>query len=250
MDAAPGLRLIVQFGAGLEVVDLAAARARGIAVRNVPGENAQAVAELALFLMLALARRLPAHRRSFEARVVGDPAGTELSGKTLGIVGLGASGRALARIARGFGMEVIATRRQPAPEAGLAWVGGPDELPQLLERADFVSLHVPTSAETRGMIGREQLGRMKVTAFLVNVGRGELVVRDALMEALRESRIAGAGLDVYWEEPPDPSDPLFSLDNVVATPHLGGVTHEALARIADRVAAILKEHLLKEPARR
>jgi D-3-phosphoglycerate dehydrogenase len=126
-------------------------------------------------------------------------------------------------------------------------VGGPSELPVLLEKSDFVSLHVPSSAETRHMIGREQLQRMKPTAFLVNLGRGELVERDALLEALRERRIAGAGIDVYWQEPPDPADPLFSLDNVVATPHLGGVTHEALARIADRVAAILKEYLLGEP---
>lgn len=249
MDAAPGLKLIVQFGAGLEGVDLEAARARGIAVRNVPGENAQAVAELGLFLMLALARQLPSHRRSFEARVVGDPPGVELSGKTLGIVGLGASGRALARLAWGFGMKVMAIRRQPPPGPELEWVGGANELPALLERADFVSLHVPSSPETRGMIGREQLARMKPTAFLINLGRGDLVVREALLDALRERRIAGAGLDVYWEEPPDPSDPLFSLDNVVATPHLGGVTHEALARIADRVAAILREHLLGEAPR-
>ena len=138
MDAAPGLKLIVQFGAGLEGVDLEAARARGIAVRNVPGENAQAVAELALFLMLALARRLPEHRRSFEARVVGDPAGTELSGRTLGIVGLGASGRALARLARGIGMRVVAIARRPGPDPELAWVGGPPDLPVLLTAPYFV----------------------------------------------------------------------------------------------------------------
>jgi len=125
MAAAPLLKLIVQFGAGLEGVDRAAAEARGIAVRNVAGANAQAVAELAVFLMLALARGLPQHRRSFAARLVGDPAGSELRGKTLGVVGLGASGRALAGIARGFGMDVIAVRRTPAPDPHASWVGGP-----------------------------------------------------------------------------------------------------------------------------
>jgi phosphoglycerate dehydrogenase-like enzyme len=247
MDAAPRLKLIVQFGAGLEGIDRAAAETRGIPVRNVTGANAQAVAELAALLMLALARRLPRHRRSFEAGVVGDPSGSELRGKTLGIVGFGASGRALARIARGFGMDVIAIRRRPEADADAEWVGGPNELDTLLERADYVSLHVPASAETRGLIDGKRLARMKPSAFLVNVGRGELVDRDALLSALREKRIAGAGLDVYWEEPPDPDDPMFALDTVVATPHVGGLTEEALAQVADRVAAILREFLLGEP---
>jgi phosphoglycerate dehydrogenase-like enzyme len=244
--AAPHLKLIVQFGAGLEGVDRAAAEARGIPVKNAPGANAQAVAELALFLMLALARRLPEHRRSFAARVVGDPPGTEIQGKVLGIVGLGATGRALARMARGLGIRVIALRRQPGadldPDA--EWVGGSADLDRLLAEADYVSLHLPTTPETRGLIDGARLEKMKPTACLINVGRGDLVDRQALLQALRDRRIRGAGLDVYWEEPPDPSDPLFSLDNVVATPHLGGVTEEAMARIADRVAAILKETLL------
>ena len=244
MAAAPLLKLIVQFGAGLEGVDRAAAEARGIAVRNVAGANAQAVAELAVFLMLALARGLPQHRRSFAARLVGDPAGSELRGKTLGVVGLGASGRALAGIARGFGMEVIAVRRTPAPYPDTSWVGGPGDLNELLGRADYVSLHVPASAETRGLIDAARLARMKPSAYLVNVGRGGLIDRQALLDALRERRIAGAGLDVYWEEPPEPSDPLFMLDNVVATPHVGGVTQEALGRIADQVATMLREALL------
>ncbi|HKC12346.1 MAG TPA: 2-hydroxyacid dehydrogenase [Vicinamibacteria bacterium] len=244
IDAAPLLKLIVQFGAGLEGVDRPAAEARGIPVRNVPGANAQAVAEMAAFLMLALARGLPQHRRSFAARVVGDPAGSELRGKTLGVVGLGASGRALAGIACGFGMDVIAVGRTPAPDPHTSWVGGPGDLDALLARADFVSLHVPASAETRGLIDATRLARMKRSAYLVNVSRGEVVDRPALLDALRQRRIAGAGLDVYWEEPPEPGDPLFALDNVVATPHLGGVTQEALVRIADRVAAMLREFLL------
>jgi phosphoglycerate dehydrogenase-like enzyme len=249
MDAAPFLKLIVQFGAGLEGVDRSAAEARGIPVRNVPGANAQAVAELAAFLMLALARGLPQHRRSFAASLVGDPAGTELRGKTLGVVGLGASGQALAGIARGFGMDVIAVRRTPAPHPDASWVGGPGDLNELLARADYVSLHVPASAETRGLIDAARLARMKPSAYLVNVSRGALVDREALLDALRQRRIAGAGLDVYWEEPPQPGDPLFTLDNVVATPHVGGVTEEALARIADRVVAMLREFLLGSRAR-
>jgi phosphoglycerate dehydrogenase-like enzyme len=242
--AAPRLRLIVQYGAGLDGVDKQAAAARGIPVRNVPGVNAQAVAELTLFLMLALARRVPQHPASFRDRVVGAPSGTELFGKTLGIVGLGASGRALARIARAVGMEVIAVRRNPAPDPDASWVGGPGEIDALLARSDFVSLHVPTSAETRGLMNAARLDRMKPTAFLVNVGRGDLVDRDALVDALRRKRIAGAGLDVYWSEPPDPADPLFALDTVVATPHIGGATDEAYEAIGARVLAILTETLL------
>ena len=248
--AAKHLKAIVQFGAGLDNVDREAAAARGIEVRNVPGANAQAVAELALFLMLALARRLPLHPRSFSSRVVGDPPGSELAGKTLGVVGLGASGRNLARMARGIGMDVIALRRTAggSSDPDASWIGGPRDLPSLLARADYVSLHLPTSDETRGMMNAAAFGAMKPSAFLVNVGRGDLVDRAALIDALTRKVIAGAGLDVYWEEPPDPADPLFAMDNVVATPHVGGVTHEALDRIATRVAAILTE-LLGEPPR-
>ena len=164
------------------------------------------MAELALFLMLGLARRLPLHRRSFQARTVGDPPGTELMGKTLGVVGLGATGRALARIARGVGMDVIAVRRHPAPDEVASWVGGSEDLDTLLARSDYVSLHVPASSETAGLIGAPRLAQMKPSAFLVNVGRGELVDRAALLVALRSRRIAGAGLDVYWSGPPDPTD--------------------------------------------
>jgi phosphoglycerate dehydrogenase-like enzyme len=243
--AAPRLKLIVQFGAGLEGVDRAAAAERGIPVRNVPGANATAVAELTLLLMLGLARKLPLHRRSFQARVVGDPPGSELRGKTLGLVGLGATARALAKVARALGMDVVAVRRSPAgDDPDVSWVGGLDQLERLLSQADFVSLHVPATPETQGLIDARRLAQMKGSAFLVNVGRGALVDRQALLDALRAGRIAGAGLDVYWEEPPDPADPLLAMDNVVATPHLGGITVEAIDRVADQVAALLKEHLL------
>jgi phosphoglycerate dehydrogenase-like enzyme len=162
-------------------------------------------------------------------------------------VGLGATGRALARVARGFGMEVIAVKRTPAPEPDVSWIGGASELDTLLARADYVSLHVPASSETRGLLDAARLGRMKPSAFLINVGRGELVDKGALLDALQGGRIAGAGLDVYWDEPPDPDDVLFRLDNVVATPHIGGTTYEAMDRIADRVAALLRE-LVRTPS--
>jgi phosphoglycerate dehydrogenase-like enzyme len=246
--AAPRVRAIVQFGAGLDGVDRTAAEARGIAVRNVPGANAQSVAELGAFLMLALARRLPVHARTRASRLVGDPPGHELMGKTLGIVGLGATGRALARLGRGFGMDVIATRRSPAPEPDMSWVGGPADLDTLLARADYASLHVPASSETRGLIDAARLARMKPSACLLNLGRGELVDKGALVDALKAHRIGGAGLDVYWNEPPDPDDELFRLDNVVATPHIGGTTFEAMARIADRVVALLNELIPDPPA--
>jgi phosphoglycerate dehydrogenase-like enzyme len=178
--------------------------------------------------------------------------GSELSGKTLGIVGLGATGRALARMARGIGMRVIAVRRNigEGKDPDADWVGGTDQLDRLLAEADYVSLHLPTTPETRGIMNADRLATMKPTGCLVNVGRGDLVDKDALVQALRDRRIRGAGLDVYWQEPPDPDDPLLAMDNVVATPHVGGVSEEALARLADRVAAILKEFLLKEPPRR
>jgi phosphoglycerate dehydrogenase-like enzyme len=247
MDAAaPSLRLIAQFGSGIEGVDQEAAAARGIPVRYAPGSNAQAVAELALFLMLALARGLPRHRRSFDRGTMGEPAGVELAGKTLGVVGLGHSGGRLATMARAIGMEVIAVRRHPAPHPAVSWVGGPADLDELLPRSDFVSLHLPLSADTRGIIGAARLASLKRTAFLVNVGRGPLVDREALVGALGENRLAGAGLDVFWEEPPDPADPLLVLDNVVATPHIGGVSEDFLQAAADRMAGWVLEAVRSE----
>ncbi len=217
MDAARDLRLIQQPAAGYDVVDIAAAKARGIPVCNAPGKNAQAVAEAALLLMLALARRLPGALRSFEARRIGDPVGFELAGRTLGVVGMGRSGSRLAAVAEGLGMHVLSVRS----ESGSAALGA------LLERADVVSLHLPLTDATRGLIGREALRRMKPGAFLVNCARGPIVDRQALIEALDGGRLGGVGLDVHWEEPPDPSDPLYGRPDVVALPHIAGSTEEA-----------------------
>lgn len=242
MDAAPRLKLIVQFGVGLEGVDMEAARRRGIYVTNTPGVNATAVAEHALFLMLALARRLPVARAAFKEGKIGSPVGGELFGKTLGIIGFGNSGRELARMARGLGMRVLAVRRNPREEDKelVDFVGTMADLDRLLAEADFVSLHTPLTPETEGLIDSAALARMKPTAFLVNVARGGLVVRDDLVAALRAGVIAGAGLDVFWTEPPDLNDELFTLENVVVTPHIAGVTGEAYDRAARQVAAHIR----------
>jgi len=248
------LRLVQQFGAGLDGVDVPAATRRGVYVANVPTAgtaNADSVAELALLFMLALARRWPRTQQSLRARRIGAPMGTTLMGKTVAIVGFGGIGRALGRRLRGLGMRVVAVSRR-----GLR--GGDDgvdahlpaeRLHEALAAADFVVVATPLDGETRGLIGRDAIAVMKPGAFLVNVARGGVVDRDALLEALRSERLGGAGLDVFWTEPPDPDDPLFSLDNVVATPHVGGATDVSLADIARAVAANVARLDRGEPLR-
>jgi len=240
MLAAPKLKLIQQFGVGLEGVDLEAARELGVYVANVPGANAISVAEHAIFFMLALARKFNEATKRFQEGKIGEPAGHEIYGKTLGIIGLGKSGTELAKRAKALGMRVLAIKKKPNPEVarklGLDFLGGPGDLDFVLKNSDFVSIHVPLTDETRNLIGERELRLMKKTAYLINVARGPVVNREALYKALKEKWIAGAALDVFWEEPPNPDDPLFKLDNIIVTPHVAGVTHEAYDRIAKEVA--------------
>jgi phosphoglycerate dehydrogenase-like enzyme len=238
--ASPRLRLVQQFGAGLDGVDVGAASRRGVYVANVPtGEtaNADSVAELAILLMLALARHLQETRESLRNRRLATPVGTTLLGATVVIVGFGGIGRALAPRLRPFGARVVVvSRRGPRGDDTDVDRHLPGtSLHSALAEADFVVVATPLSDETRGLIGREALASTKPGAFLVNVARGPIVDREALLDALRSGRLAGAGLDVFWEEPPDPADPLFSL-NVVATPHVGGATERSLRTIAHAVA--------------
>jgi len=237
----PRLRLVQQFGAGLDGVDVEAASRLGVYVANVPGAetaNADSVAELAVLFMIALARRWPRTQENLRARRLGAPIGTTLMGKTVVIVGFGGIGRALARRLRGFDMRIIAVSKrgsrgdEPTVDAHVPT----ERLHDVLGEADFVVVATPLNDETRGLINREALARTKRGALLVNVARGGVVDREALLEALRGGKIGGAGLDVFWTEPPDPDDPLFSLD-VVATPHVGGATDVSLAGIAREVAA-------------
>jgi len=240
MLAAPKLKLIQQCGVGLEGVDIEAARELGIYVANVPGANAISVAEHVIFLMLALARKFNEASKSFREGKIGEPAGHEIYGKTLGIIGLGRSGTELAKRAKALGMRVLAIKKNPNSELArkleLDFLGGPGDLDFVLENSDFISIHVPLTSETRNLIGEREFKLMKKTAYLINIARGPIVNREALYKALKERWIAGAALDVFWEEPPNPDDPLFKLDNIIVTPHVAGVTHEAYDRIAKEVA--------------
>jgi phosphoglycerate dehydrogenase-like enzyme len=223
---APNLRLIQKIGSGVNTIDLAAAAARGIAVCNLPGTNAQAVAEMAVLLMLSALRRLPLLDRATRAgdgwRL--DPALQdsfhELGGRTVGLVGYGAIPRALAPLLRAFGCPILYTGRAPKPEALGEWRA----LPSLLAESDVVSLHVPLTPETANMIDAAALSRMKSGAVLVNTARGGLVDQDALVAALSGGRIGAAGLDVFATEPAGADNPLFALPNVVVAPHVGWLT--------------------------
>ncbi len=240
------LRLIQQAGAGLEGVDLAAARDLGIYTANVPAGlsgNADSVAELGIYMLIGLSRDIPGMAKSMSSRQMGVPSGRALSGKTVGLVGLGSIGEALVRRLKAFNVRLIAVKRSNPAKAkedlGLDWVGGRQDLPELLIRSDYVILCLPVTSETKLLMNRETFSYMKQGAFLINLARGGLVDRDALEDSLASGRLAGAGLDVFWEEPPDPNDPIFSY-NVLATPHIGGGTDVSVQGIVKVVSENLR----------
>jgi phosphoglycerate dehydrogenase-like enzyme len=209
-------------------VDLAACRARGVAVTNTPGVNANAVAEHTIALMLAITRRIPAMDR--DTRNGQWPRGllVQLEGQTVGLIGLGAIGARVAALLRSFGVRLLAATY--GSDGGRAATLGARHVPveTLLRESDVVSLHLRLSADTQGYLGRSRLALMKPTAFLVNTARGALVDKAALVEALAENRLAGAALDVFHEEPIPAGDPILKLANVVLTPHNGGMTREVI----------------------
>jgi len=237
--AAPRLRLIQQPAAGVEHIDRTVAAARGIPICNAPGTNHVAAAETALYLLLALARRAPVAARTFAARQVGVPLGIELAGKTLGVIGMGRAGTAVAERARGLGMTVIELGRGATAEDRAAFFAA----------SDAITIHCPLTPQTRGMIDAAAFAAMRPGALLVNVARGGVIDRAALIRALAGDRLGGVGLDVHWEEPPDPADPLYADPRVVALPHLGGSTVEAFGRIADVVIDNLGRLVRGEPLR-
>ncbi|MEX2241604.1 MAG: hydroxyacid dehydrogenase [Burkholderiales bacterium] len=238
-EAAPRVRAVTIHGTGIDLVPLAAANARGVLVANLPGENAQSVAEYCVLAMLMLARNIAAinaamHTQPWdEARRLAAPA-REISGLTVGIVGVGAIGRRVAQIcARGFGMRVLGNQRRLdrlPPEAQ-----GTD-LDDLVAQSDFIVLACPLNPQTHHLFDAARLGAMKSSAWLINVGRGPVIDEAALIEALRARRIAGAMLDVYEHYRIEAGHPLLTLDNVLLTPHLAGSTRESRARASVRAA--------------
>jgi len=223
-EACPQLKLVSIWGTGTDNIDLEAAVRCGVTVTNTPGVSAVSIAEHSLALMLAVARQIP--RIDGQVRKGEWPRGfvAQMYGKTLGIVGLGAIGRRFAEIGRAIGMRVIAWTMHPNAALGFELV----ELDDLLRASDVVSVHLRLSDRTRGFLGRRELGLMKPAAILVNTARGPIVDEAALVEALTDRRIGGAGLDVYDVEPLPAGHPLTRLDNAVLTPHSAGVTPEAL----------------------
>ncbi|HEY7075965.1 MAG TPA: D-glycerate dehydrogenase [Solirubrobacteraceae bacterium] len=238
LAAAPRLRAVANLAVGTDNVDLEAAAARGVAVGRTPDVLTDATADLAFALLLAAARRLPQGEAAVRAGdwITWEPAGdlgVEVTGATLGIVGWGRIGQAVARRAAGFGMEVVHSKPTP--------------LEELLERADFVSLHVPLTPATRHLIDAAALARMKPTAILVNTARGPVVDQRALAAALHAGTIAGAALDVTDPEPLPPADPLLDAPNALVVPHIGSATVRTRSRMADLAVDNLLAALAGEP---
>ncbi|MCF8128349.1 MAG: 2-hydroxyacid dehydrogenase [Deltaproteobacteria bacterium] len=236
------LQLIQQCGSGLESVDVAAAKEMGIKVANVPTDisgNADSVAELAIYLMIGISRKVHEAEKRLKKGLMGEPQGMALRGRTVGIVGLGGIGRALVKRLKPFGVRILGLkRRDPAlskDTLGLDWAGGPEQLHEMLSRSDYVVLCLPVTPDSINLMDYEAFAAMKPGSFLINVSRGGLVNRDALAQALSKHVIAGAGLDVFWQEPPDPEDPIFE-HNIITTPHIAGCTDDSMRGIVAGVS--------------
>jgi D-3-phosphoglycerate dehydrogenase len=246
IDAAPNLRMIHQSGIGIDNIDVSYCTKKSIYVANVPLANAISVAEHTLFLMLFLAKNvknsgtpnISVMRRRFSNAI-----GSDLQGKTLTIIGLGATGIEVAKRARSFGMKIVAITQPPFSRKGVDKthyvdnIAGPENLLQYLVDSDFVSIHTPLNDETRNMIGEKELNFMKKSAYLINVARAPIVDKEALFDALKTRSIAGAAFDVFWNEPPTEDEKLLQLDNFILTSHIAGWTNEAV-EATGRIIAI------------
>lgn len=252
MDRAPRLRVISNFGVGVDHIDLAAAAKRGIVVGNTPDVLSGATADMGWSLLMAAARRVAEGSRYArgESRTRYDgpfPLGREVHGQTLGVVGMGRIGEQVARRAAGFNMRILYHNRRRNLEAEARTGATYKSLDELLSEADFVVICAPLTDETLGMIGAAQLNRMKPTAILVNIARGAVVDTDALTNALSAGRIWAAGLDVTEPEPLPAHHPLWAMDNVVITPHLGSATVQTRQRMAEVAVENLLAGLAGKP---
>jgi phosphoglycerate dehydrogenase-like enzyme len=236
LDAAPRLRVIARTGVGYDAIDVPAASARKIAVTITPGTNQESVAEQAFALLLALVRSIVVNDRIICAGGWDRTLVKPLRGKTLGLVGLGRIGRAMVPRAQAFGMEVIAFDPMSDPEYDARAGITRRSFDELLAEADVVSLHMPLLPETRGLINRQTLARMRPGSYLLNTSRGGLVVEADLAESLKSGHLAGAGLDVLNSEPPEPGNPLIGMPNVVISPHMGGIDTKSMSDMAEMAA--------------
>ena len=258
INGCPNLQLIQQTGIGIDNVDIRYCTLKSVLVANVPLANAVSVAEHTLFLILYLAKnvreKLSANDEStnnsllFERRLSGT-LGSEIQRKVLVIIGLGATGLEVAKRAKSFGMHVIAVTKNPflkKPGIDKPYfvdnIGGSEILSESLSKADYVSLHTPLTEETKNMIGAKELALMKKSAYLVNVARAAIVNREELYIVLSNSKIAGAAFDVFWEEPPNPSDKLLKLNNFALTPHIAGWTADSVDAIARIIATNIERY--------
>lgn len=244
-DRCTRLRLLSVWGTGVDNIDLASANGHGVIVTNTPNTATESIAEHALTLMLALARKVPQIHSKVRSGEWPRGLVTQLYGKTLGVVGTGAIGRQVGALGRGIGMNVLAWTYNPTPERAREYGVTYVPMEELLRKSDVVTIHLRLTDDSRGLIGRAELEKMKPTAILINTARGTIVDAEALVEALRSGRIAGAGLDVFPQEPIDAADPLLALDNVVLTPHSAGQTPEVLER-GLHMAVDNVEHFLRD----
>jgi len=232
IENAPELKVISRYGTGIDRVDLKAAKEKDVVVCNTPKVNAEAVADLAFALLLGVARKIPMlDRKTREGEWI-RPVGFELYKKTFGIIGLGAIGKASAKRATGFSMKILAydpvINREYTEANGIISTS----FDEVIKEADFISLHLPYTDKNRNIIGAEEMKKMKKGAVIINTARGGLIDEDAVYELLKSGHLGGLGIDAFEMEPPGPS-PLFTLDNVVVTPHTGAYTAEAISAMAN-----------------
>ncbi len=257
LESHPQLKVVSNYAVGYNNIDLVAATELGVTATNTPGVLTEATADIAWALIMACGRRIVEGDRftrtgRFDGWAPEMLLGRDVFGATLGIVGMGRIGQATARRALGFGMEILYFSRQPKPEAEKQLAAKRVELDELMGRADYISLHTPLTPETRHLIDKRRIGLMKPTAFLINTARGPVVDESALVDALRNDKISGAGFDVYYNEP-ELTPGLTELDNTVLLPHLGSGSHatrQAMARIAaENLSAVLQGRTPPHPVR-